>query len=92
MMLFLANLMGRFFICDGCWRKREKLQLMYEESAERIDAELDIVKMLRDLRNFKILLTNTMMDKSTKFEIAHSDKNLIKLDTSDEDDDGENQE
>ena len=60
---------------------------MYEESDERIDAELDIVRMLRDLRNAKILLSNTMMDKTTKFEIAHNDKNLIRLDTSDEEED-----
>lgn len=60
---------------------------MYEESDERIDAELDIVRMLRDLRNAKILLSNTMMDKATKFDIAHNDKNLIRLDTSDEEED-----
>jgi hypothetical protein len=45
--------------------------------------ELDIVKMLKTLRDMKIFLkSTTMSDRDTKFSVKHAPKNLLNLDTS----------
>ena len=48
-----------------------------------MDGDLDIVKITRNMRNFKILLKNYCLDDRIKFEIAHSNKNCIDVDTTD---------
>ena len=45
--------------------------------------ELDIVKILKTLRDMKIFLkSTTMSDRDTKFSVKHAPKNLLNLDTS----------
>lgn len=45
--------------------------------------ELDIVRMLKTLRDMKIFLElTTMSDRDTKFSVKHAPKNLLNLDTS----------
>ena len=53
-LLFSANLLGPFFFC--CWSKKDKLQLLYSTSEDRINNELDIVKIMKRVRNTNILL------------------------------------
>lgn len=50
--------------------------------------ELDIVKILKLLRDTKILLSGTLMSEfETKFQVKHAPKNIINLDeTSDPED------
>ena len=85
-LLFFSNLLGSFSCCARCWSKNDKLTKMYEEASDRIDAELDIVKLLRNIRNSKILL-ESMMDDNIRYEIAHSKKNCLNLDSEEEEDD-----
>ena len=56
---------------------------MYEDGTQRIEAELNIVKVIRALRNIKILMRNSLMSKRVKYEIKHAEKNLINIDSSD---------
>jgi len=79
-MLFFSNLMGSLSMCGFCWKKNDKMTKMYEEASDRIDAELDIVKLLRNIRNSKILL-ESMMDDGIRYEIAHNKKNVLDLDS-----------
>ena len=51
--------------------------------ADRIEAELNIVKVIRALRNIKILMRNSLMSKQVKYEIKHVEKNLINIDSND---------
>lgn len=46
---------------------------------------LDVVNHLRNHQFFKILLKMSLMDKQVKYQLAHSEKNLIDLDESDSD-------
>ena len=47
-----------------------------------------MVKIIKNLRNMKILMENSMMSKKIKYEIKHSQKNIIDLsDTQSEDED-----
>ena len=48
------------------WEKRNKLTKLYNAGSERIESELNIVKLLNDHRNIKILLKNSLMDENTK--------------------------
>ena len=83
MCLFVSNLLGDLFCCKLCWNKQEKLTKVYEETNDRLESELDIVKLLRTLRNSKILLKNTILNDKMRFEIAHSEKNVVGLDSDD---------
>merc|ERR1712224_205510 len=58
---------------------RKKMTKLYEKSSERIDKELDIVVLMKRVRNMKILLKSSMLDEKTKYKIAHKGKNVIDL-------------
>ena len=56
-----------------------------DEAQNRLDAELNIVKMIQSLRNMKVLLKSSLLNDDVKFQIAHSNKNFIDLDASSSD-------
>lgn len=58
---------------------------MFERSEHRINKELDLIKVVRNMKSFKILLKNFLMTDKVKFEIAHSAKNCLDIDTSSDD-------
>lgn len=49
--------------------------------AEKIEGELNIVKIMNYLRNFKVVLKNSLLTKDVKEKIKHTGKNLIELDS-----------
>ena len=49
--------------------------------SDKIEDELDVVKIMNDLRNLKILLKNMCMTKDVKDKIRHTGKNIIELDS-----------
>ena len=51
-----------------------------EQTQGRLSKELDIVKLIRNIRNNKILLKNSIMSPEVKFQLAHTGKNYIDLD------------
>lgn len=67
-----------------CFKRREKFLKLYNKGQDRIDAELDIVKIMKNLRNIKILMRNSFMDDEIKYQITHARKNLLNIDTSSE--------
>ena len=73
---------GVCFPCKNSWKKKKKLQQLYEVGEERIESELNIVKFMNNLRNFKIVLKNSIMDPVVRKQIKHAEKNLIILDSS----------
>lgn len=78
--LYTANRLGCLFPCI-CWKKRDKLQRLYTFSEDRIQKELDLIKVVRNMKSFKILLKNFLMTDKVKFEITHSIKNILDIDT-----------
>jgi len=87
--LYLANSLGVLF-CNCCWSKKEKYQRLYEKGQEKIESELDIVRLTKNLRYMKILLRNSLMSRRVKFDIMHQEKNLI--DVSNDEDEAEAEE
>ena len=51
----------------------------------KINKEMNMVKLIKGLRNIKILMKNSMMSKEVRKQLMHVDKNVINLDTSSED-------
>jgi len=54
---------------------------LYETAAFRIERETNIVKIMRNMRDTKILLQKTLMNPDAKFKIAHTGKNLVDIDS-----------
>ncbi len=76
--------MGPFCI-KTCWTRKDKFKKLYKEGANRIEANLDIVKIVNNLRMLKILMKNSLMSPEIKFSLNHSHKKYINLDEDDED-------
>ena len=78
--LYFANLLGP--MCSTCcFPKRDKFKKLYEEGEDKIESELNIVKIMKTLRDMKILLKGTLMnDVGTKFQVKHAAKNILNLD------------
>lgn len=77
------------YVPQCCFPKRDRFLKLYDKGQDRIDTDLDIVKIMKSIRNMKILMRNSFMDDETKFQITHSRKNLINLDTSSNESDDE---
>ena len=57
---------------------------MLHDGKRRIEKELDILKIMKSIRNVKILMKNSLLSPDVKFQIAHADKNVIDLELSEE--------
>ena len=68
------------FLNCGLWKKRDKFIYLFREGRKRIDKELDIVKLIKNVQNTQILLRSSVMDSRTRFLVDHSDKKVIDLD------------
>ena len=71
--------------CCGRKWKRTQLQRMFEGGADRLDKELDIVKLIKHKKNQRILCKKYLTDKDTQFKVKYDDKNIIDLDIETED-------
>ena len=63
------------------WKNQDKFTKLYDEGTVRIEKMLDIKRLIRDNRNFKILLGNSLMSKEIIDKIRHVEKNLIDLES-----------
>ena len=73
------------------WRKRSPLQKLYRETQDRLEKELNIVKLLRSRRIVSILTKQLVDGDEVSFELAHQPKNIIDCDAGSEDSDAEPQ-
>lgn len=70
----------------GCWNKKKKLQKLLDVGNDKMDGELDVINIMNDLRNLKIMLTFSIMTRQVREKIQYTGKNIIDLDTSSSDD------
>ena len=63
--------------------KNKHLIKLYEQGVQRVDRMLDIVTIINELKNIKILMENTVLNDEVKDSIKHSKDNLIILDEDD---------
>ena len=57
---------------------------LYDAGAERLESDFDIAKVLRTIRNNRLLLKDYLITPEMREAITNNPKKLIKLDTSDE--------
>jgi hypothetical protein len=58
--------------------------MLYKLGKERIQKELDISKLVKNLRNLKILVKNSFLNEKIGFMIYHSRKNILDIDIENE--------
>ena len=68
-----------------CWPKHSKYNKLFAEGEKRIKSALNMVKIVKNLRQLKILMNNSLMSPEVKFMLQHAEKNFIDLDGSDSD-------
>lgn len=92
--LFFANLMGPFFpntLCSLPSNRLNKYMRLYERGVERVENELDICYIIKTLRLLTVWMKNTKLSKQVRFEMQHSNLNLINLDEDSFSDSDENE-
>ena len=63
-----------------CWPKYKWFKNLYEQGIQKLEQEMDIVKMVKDLRQLKILLKK----EALQLEIQNDEQNLLKIDNTEE--------
>ena len=68
----------------GCCKRESKSSLdrLFEIGEAQLEKEMDMVKIIRSLRNLKVFIKDRVMDEKTKLDIYHSAKNIINIDSS----------
>ena len=54
--LYFLKILGQNFCCKYVWRKNKKMQKIITEGQRRIDKEMDILFIIRIIRDIKIVL------------------------------------
>ena len=70
--------------CKSLWDKKDYYQKLYDVGSEKMEKELDIVRLIKQIRYMKILMKHSLMSSRVRYELTHSDKNLINVDTSED--------
>ena len=65
-LLYLANKLGCCFL-NRLWLKKKKLQKLYQESADRIESKLNIIKIAKHQTDVKVLLKHSMLDEAMQY-------------------------
>jgi nicotinate-nucleotide pyrophosphorylase len=72
--------------CCWCSKKSTPLLRLFNKGEEQVEKDLDLVKIIRSVRNIKLYLKkSTEVDALTKTKLKLAGKNLILLDHSGED-------
>ncbi len=53
---------------------------MYDEGKLRMNSELNIVKIAKSIRNLKVLVKSSLMNKEIRLQIEHAKNSVIDLD------------
>ena len=90
LLLFISDSWFSFIVPHKFWTKKRKLLKLLREGRKRIEKELDIVKIMKSLRDIKLLMKNSLMTPDIKYQVVHSEKNFIDIEL-DEDDSSESE-
>ena len=77
-LLFLTNYFS--FLNCKLWSQREKFQTIYNQTGLRLKKEMNIIKIIRSLRDLKILMKNSLLTPEMKKKIRQTHHNVIDLD------------
>ena len=87
MCLFLFGCLGKCFIFRKCWPKYKKIKKIFEIGQERIDNEMNIIEMIKVIREVKILLKHqSKNDPHIYSDIIADEQCVIDIDEKKSDD------
>ena len=67
-LLFLQNYCPRVIMyCCPCWKHNKQIIKLYQDGKMRIEKDLNIIKLVRNLKRLKIIMKSSLMDKDVKF-------------------------
>jgi hypothetical protein len=66
-LLYISNSKLGFLIPSFLWKKKNKMLKVLNEGKERIEKELNIVKIMKSVRDIKILMKHSMMSPDIRF-------------------------
>lgn len=70
--------------CDCCFTNLKRYQV-YDETVRRLDDEMDIVKILKKMRNMQVMMNSTHVNtEARRFKLAHTFHNIIDIVESDD--------
>ena len=59
--------------------KLNKLQKLYKKGEERFERELDVINIVRNLKNFRIMYKRYLIDQKKEFVVNHDQSNIIDI-------------
>lgn len=65
------------YIC--CWKNRAIVTKLFNEGKMKIEKDLNIIKLVKNLKRLQILMRSSFFNRDVKFQIAHSVYNCINL-------------
>ena len=79
----MADFQKKYISCLAPTRSRQSKHLnLYEKGTEKLEDDLNIVGIIKNLKNFKILMQDYLIkDDQMKFEIEYHDDKTIDLDS-----------
>ena len=83
---FVSTSFGGLLVgkCCGYERKLTKVERLYAKGCDRIDQELNVIKIIKNLKSLRIVMKE-FVDKKTLLQINHNRRNIIEIDSSDPD-------
>jgi hypothetical protein len=64
-----------------CFRQK-KLMRLKQKGSSMLKKELNVIKIVKGLRDLKILAKHYLIDDKIQFNVNHNKRNVIKIDSS----------
>jgi hypothetical protein len=85
--IFETCLRTKWYNCIS--KKNEQLLFLWNSAQKKIENDLDVVRIIKHLRELRIALSNQMINEKMKFQINHHHKNVINIENEDDMDSGD---
>ena len=66
-LLYFSSSWIGFLIPECFWKKKKKLLKVLNIGKDRIESDLNVVKIMKSIRDIKILMKNSMMSLDIRF-------------------------
>jgi hypothetical protein len=78
---FEGCLKTRFYNCIS--EKNSQLLFLWNSAQEKIENDLDVIRIIKHLREIRIAVSNQMINEKMKFQINHHHRNVINIENED---------
>lgn len=75
----MKSIFGKFI--PGLALRRSKLWRLYKDGEDRLEKEFDVVKIIKSIRNLKIITKATIMNHFMRTKVKNDGNNVIEIDS-----------